>query len=472
MAVQELRPYQREAIDAAKAAYRAGKRAILLVAPTGAGKTLLGIKIVEGALAKGGNVLWLAHREELLTQARDRLMANGIERVGIIASGLRSINARVQVASVQTLASRMRRGLPPASVVVFDEAHHFVAAQWGTVATHYRASAVLGLTATPERGDGKPLGDLFDHLVPVSSVRALQDTIDEGTGRRVLVPCVVWRPSSPTKKLSQDPVAAYLSRAPGERAFVFCSNVQHAELTAAMFVEHGVPATTIHADTPWLLRRARIEAFKSQSTAPLLAVGSLEPAPLALCNVYCLTEGVDVPEASVCILARGCGHVGMYLQMVGRVLRSASGKERAVLLDLRGASHKHGLPEAAREWSLDGKAIALAEEEADRKARICKECGAEFDDWACTADGRRVCPSCGFAGPPIALPEVSLRELHVAGSGAVDKERASVLVHLAERAVDRGYKPGWIAHQYAERFGNFPPFGAAQQAFDFARGGK
>ena len=196
MAAQALRPYQQQGIDAAKQAYRGGARAILAVCPTGGGKTRIGVEFVKGALRKGGNVIWLAHREELLTQARDRLIADGIDRVGLIASGQRTVNARVQVASVQTLAARMNKGLPPASVVVFDEAHHFVAAQWGAVAAAYKDSTILGLTATPQRGDGRPLGDLFDHLVPISSVKELQATIDPVTGRAVLVPCVIWRPST------------------------------------------------------------------------------------------------------------------------------------------------------------------------------------------------------------------------------------------------------------------------------------
>ena len=106
---QTLRPYQAEA-------------------------TRLGVEFASQALAKGGSVLWLAHREELLTQARDRLLAEGLPRVGVIAAGEPTINAPVQVASIQTLAARASRGLPPGKVVVFDEAHHYAASTWGEVA--------------------------------------------------------------------------------------------------------------------------------------------------------------------------------------------------------------------------------------------------------------------------------------------------------------------------------------------------
>jgi len=462
---QALRPYQARALDDARAAYRSGSKSVLLVAPTGAGKTRMGVEVASGALAKGRNVLWLAHRDELITQARDRLLAEGLSRVGTIVAGEPTINAPVQVASIQTLVARAKRGLPPAGIVVFDEAHHYAAATWGEVASAYATVPRLGLTATPERGDGVGLGDLFDHIVQVASVRELQETNDPVTGRAVLVPCVTFAPSSPTKDLSQDPVAAYLSRTPGERCFCFCVNVAHAEKTAIAFAGQGVPAATIHADTPWLLRRARLEAFRLQDPAPLREAGVLEPAPLVLCNVYALTEGVDVPEASSCILARGCGHPGMMLQMVGRVLRSAPGKERATFIDLRGVVHKLGLPEADREWSLEGKAAKLAEKDRDVKLKECPACGAMVGMWKADRMGWRICPICRERVSPPEAPQVAPRELHQMGAAASPAAKRATLATLAKVAVVRGRKPGWIAFAYKEKFGTFPPFGAAREAY-------
>jgi superfamily II DNA or RNA helicase len=458
---QPLRPYQAEALRAARDAYRAGKRAILLVAPTGAGKTRMGVELVNSAIAKGGTALWLAHREELLLQARDRLRAEGLARVGVIASGEPLVNAPVQVASVQTLAARAHRGLPPGRVVIFDEAHHYAAERWGQVAAAYRDSAILGLTATPERGDGKALGDVFDHVIPVSSVRELQ-------ALGVLVPCVTFAPASATKDLAQDPVAAYLARTPGERAFVFCANVAHAERVALSFQAQGVQAATIHADTPWLLRRARLDAFKLQRPYPLLCAGTLEPPPLVLCNVYTLTEGVDVPEASSCILARGCGHAGMMLQMVGRVLRAAPGKTKATLIDLRGVVHKLGLPEADRVWSLEGRAISLHERERDRPLKPCPNCAGMVASWSTDADGWRTCPLCQQRISPPDLPKVAIREIRPMGTAAPPEEQDRVLRRLASTAARRGFKAGWVAHKYRDRFGSWPPYGAAQRALDAA----
>jgi superfamily II DNA or RNA helicase len=362
----------------------------------------------------------------------------------------------VQVASVQTLSAQHKKGrqLPPASVLIADEAHHYAADDWGEILSLIRdrdgnTPALLGLTATPERGDGRPMGrdagGVFDTLIPVSSVRELQ-TLD------VLVPCVTYAPDHKVKALSREPVQAYQEHGAGERAFVFCGNVAHAESVAETFRAAGVPACTIHADTPWNLRAARLEAFRMQETMPLRRVGSAEPAPLAICNVYTCTEGVDVPEASVCIIARGCGHHGMFLQMVGRVLRAAPGKERAILWDLRGVYHDHGLPECDRVYSLDGKAIVAAEtkEEYPRK---CTGCGAAFLTWAVDrATGARKCPSCGAPAPELGPPEVVEREVFAVGSGADERARADALQRLAVECADKEYAPGWLFHRYRESF--------------------
>jgi superfamily II DNA or RNA helicase len=341
---------------------------------------------------------------------------------------------------------------------VFDEAHHYVADAWGQVAAAYKDSVILGLTATPERGDGRGLGDLFDHLVPVSSVRELQ-------ALGVLVPCITYAPSSPTKDLSADPVAAYLARTPGERAFVFAAGVAHAEKLAIQFCAAGVPAATIHGRTPDILRRARLEAFRLQDPQPLLEAGVVEKAPLVLTNAYVLTEGIDVPEASCCILSRGCGHPGMMLQMVGRVLRAAPGKTRATFIDLRGVVHKLGLPEADREWSLEGKAAKLGDRDRDIKLKTCPSCSGAFAAWAVDSSAWRVCPLCGTR---VAAPDpgaVSPRELHPMGGGASPAARQGALRGLARAASHRaGNRAGWVAHRYHDKFGEWPPRGAALEA--------
>jgi hypothetical protein len=186
----------------------------------------------------------------------------------------------------------------------------------------------------------------------------------------------------------------------------------------------------------------------------LRKLGSAEDAPLVLCNVYTLTEGVDVPAASVCITARGIGHGGMMRQMVGRVLRASPGKSRAIWWDLRGQHHKRkiGLPESDCTYSLEGKAITVTEG-VDDPPRKCNDCGAVFMTWAVDpATGGRRCPSCGAPAPAIELPTVEEREVFAVGSGVNEKTRREALDRLAVRATEMGRKPGWVKHRFAEMF--------------------
>ena len=438
----ELRGYQRRAIEAARKAYREGARALLLVSPTGSGKTTIAAEIMrKPALAGGG--LFLAHRDELITQARARMLAEGFDRVGIVAAGYEpDPGAAVQVAMTPTLLARDPATWPRARVVVLDEAHHAAAEGASAILRHYRETSgpdavLVGLTATPERTDGRALGiddgGVFDSLIQVAQVRELQ-----ALGH--LVPVVTLRPPSPQGELAARPVDAYLEHCPGERAFVFCSHGAHARRTAAEFLEQGVPAAVIDERTKPDARRAILEAFRA---------GEI----LALCNVYTMTEGVDVPAASVVILARGCGSAAMFMQMGGRAMRPslATGKTRMLLIDLRGAVYQHGLLEADRIYSLSGKAIALAGDgEQPLALATCKACGACFEA------GPRECPRCKATAPPLKMPKVKAALLGTIGRIATKDEKRAAFSGFIATAKERGYNPHWASHQYRNMFGVWP----------------
>src|SRR5690606_5163971 len=187
----EPREYQLEAVARARVAVGTkGTDGALgrpcVVMPTGAGKTAVGSILAASAVGKGSRVLWIAHRRELCLQARERLESFGL-RVGmILADEAPDAGAPVQVAGVLSLA---RRGFPPAEVVVIDEAHRGRAASYEKLVSHYRdaGAAVLGLTATPMRGDGRGLHPVFTSIV--STV-----TGDELRAQGILVPARVFAP--------------------------------------------------------------------------------------------------------------------------------------------------------------------------------------------------------------------------------------------------------------------------------------
>jgi DNA repair protein RadD len=376
-----LRDYQLRAIVGARAEVRRGNRSVLLVSPTGSGKTAIGSEIVRSAVERGGRVLWLAHRVELLAQAADRLEKCGLT-VGVLApsAGTRAhAFAPVQGASIQTL--RARGELPQASVVVFDEAHHYVARDWGELAKAYASALRIGLTATPERGDGVGLGELFDAIVVVASIRELTDA-----GH--LVPISVVGPPRPLrpKEIAQRPVDAYLASAPGRRCVVFSPHVRAAVEHACEFRGGGVPCVTVFGDMGAAERTRNLQEYESGRVNVIV-------------NVNVLTEGWDSPATSACILARGYGTPGQMLQAVGRILRPARGKTDAILIDLRGVTHEkmHGPPDADRFYSLDGKGIRQTEEEATQ--RLCSVCSAPLGP-----DGS--CPDCQRPVSQLEAPKV------------------------------------------------------------------
>lgn len=376
-----LRPYQQAAFDNVRRACVDLRREapdrpaeVLLVAPTGAGKTAIGCEFLAGAVRKGARALWLAHRTELVDQAVARLAASGI-RAGVVMAGRRGrADEPIQVASVPTLVAR--EAAPEADLLVFDEAHHVAAESWRAVADAYpRARAILGLTATPERSDGAALSPPFRRLVVACQIGEL---VREGW----LLPCDVESPPGPKPRkaaegLAQHPVDAYEQWAKGERAVCFSFLVEEAEEWAAEARRRGIEARAVHGGTPAAERRETLDGLHD---------GRIK----LVTNPMVLTEGWDCPPCSVAIVARGCSAPGLWLQMVGRVLRPSEGRakpgERARVVDLRGHIWAHGHPEEDRVYSLSGRGIRRKSEvwqcescgaANELKAETCTDCGEE-----------------------------------------------------------------------------------------------
>jgi len=301
---------------------------------------------------------------------------------------------------------------------VFDECHHVVADTWARIAAAYSASHLLGMTATPQRSDGSPLGDVFDSIVVGATVAQL-------TALGHLVPCRIWAPPGvlDAAELATTPLQAYQQHGEGDRAVIFCATVDHAERTAEEFIAAGVPAEAVHGKLGADERKQRLGRLASGQTR-------------VICNVFVLTEGWDLPAVAVCVLARKPQFAGTYLQMVGRVLRPAPGKSTATLLDLCGSSLAHGPPEMDRTYTLDGKGIAAVKREPIRQ---CPHCGGVFMQ---TADG--MCPQCGMK-----LPFKKVKAPESVGVGLVESKGAVDQLLLNLRAAARRHSDGWVerAHQ-------------------------
>jgi len=425
----DLRGYQRGGVNRVLGKFRDGITKVCFVLPTGGGKSVCASEIVGRARFAGARVLAICHRRELVEQ----LCGHFGPEAGAICPGFdRRPDAPIQVATIQTLLASGER--PQAELLIADECHHLASGgEWQSLAEDYTGVRTVGLTATPSRGDGRPLGDMFDDIVVGAQY---SDLIKSGH----LVPCRVFQPVKALPGgLAALPTEAIKKHAVGQM-FVFCRDVEHAYKTCADLNSNGIKSEVIEGNTPTKERDRHLQLFR-------------EGEITAIVNVYTMTEGVDFPSATTCVIARTVGHASTYLQMVGRVLRPAPGKKEAVLIDLSGASLVHGLPTEDRQYSLCGKPISPVSEEG---VRVCLSCGYTYQS------GPGPCPNCGeFQTDLREKVEVQIysQELREVYSGADTPAQAKYreLKRLSELALSRGWDFSWVAKQYKTLFNEVVP---------------
>jgi superfamily II DNA or RNA helicase len=436
-----LWPHQEKAMKQTIAAFAKGHTAVCVVMSTGAGKTRLGGAFAERHLFKkaDGSVLWVAHREELVAQAFDDLTALGLSCGVIQANPTRECNPfrPVQIASTQTL---LARGMTPnATMFILDEFHHYASDKWEELAMVYRKRKVplIGLTATPIRGDGRGFEGLMDTLVCPVTMREL---IDQG----FLVPFTLVHPPRKLRsdQIAQKPVDAYLEHARGRKAIVFAANIKAAEEYKQQFWGVGVPAGMVWGDMEIGLRRRVLDDYKT---------GKLQ----VLTNVGVLTEGFDDRPTSCIILARSVGPLSLYLQMMGRGLRASpeTGKVDAVLIDLHGSVEVHGPPDLDRNWTLEGDGREVAKNLEQSGAKFCPGCNVTLEG------DERICDLCFIARPEAMPPDVVGIKLvkYAAKLREPDSVRRAYFDKLKAIAVAKGYDR-WQPHQkYKAIYGERPP---------------
>lgn len=455
-----LRDYQRRDLERLRDAFRHSATGVLYQAPTGSGKTVLFAEIVRGAVRKNPPVWIIVHRQELADQCSRALTALDLPHGYLAAGRAFALDAPALVASVQSLMRRLGR-LPPPRLIVLDEAHHAVAGSWNKVLAACPGARILGVTATPERLDGKGLGvssgGPFDALTTGPTVESL-------TAAGWLAPSKVYVPpqiadlaalkvrggdfrkeelaarmDKPT--VTGDAVAHYGRLCPGRPAIAFCTSIKHAEHTADAFRAAGWRAESIDGTLPDRARRQRIA---------MLGDGRLH----VLTSCELISEGVDVPIVTAAILLRPTQSLGLHLQQVGRVLRPAPGKDAAIILDHVGNCLRHGFPDDPREWSLEGRPAKRKGAEGRQPMRICQTCFAAF----------RPAPACPYCGAVYHATEREIEEVEGDLREATEMDRQALRVQqrrevgrardreaLERIAAERGYKPGWVDYIMSAR---------------------
>jgi DNA repair protein RadD len=469
-----LHLFQKDLVEKIETAIATCAGKMILVLPTGGGKTVVASALIKRLVAQYRPVLFLAHRREIINQTCAKLHLNGVSHGIIMAGADQNLRpqALVQVASIDTLRARalnretMR--LPPADVVFIDEAHHARALTYGRVIDAYPDAVIIGMTATPVRGDGKGLGNIFRQMIEGPQVKELID-LD------VLVRPRLYAPVDPdlkgvrtqagdyvinqlasrmnTDQLVGDIVAHWLRHGEQRRTVCFAVDVAHSVHIRNEMIAAGVRAEHIDANTPIKEREAILARLASGETE-------------VVTNCMVLTEGWDMPEVGCCILARPTKQMGLYRQMIGRVLRAACDKKDAIVLDHAGACFRHGLPEDHVAWTLstDKQAVNPTHERRKRgeepKLRKCPACQAVMTAPPCAA--------CGWMPKPRARDvEFAEGELGLVRGGRAQapayssEDRARWHGMFAYIARERGYSPKFANAKHMEKFGAWPPYGAA-----------
>lgn len=462
--IRVLRAYQDLAFAAIRAAFAAGARAVLFVLPTGGGKTVVFSFVAKAAALLGSRVCIIVHRDNLLLQASRSLSDCGISH-GIIAPGHTRTSDLVQIASVQTLARRLERY--EFDLLILDEAHHAVAGTWGKIIAAYPNAFVLGVTATPARTDGRGLAEIFETMVLGPSIGELIEQgylvrpIVYGSKKKIDLSRVAIRGGDYDRKqleaavdttsVTGDAIAEYTRLCPGAAAVVFCVSVKHAEDVAADFRAAGYSFQAIHG---------RMDLSEIRLAIEQLQTGVLQG--ITSCDL--ISEGFDCPNIRAAIVLRPTQSEALYIQQVGRALRPAPGKDRAIIIDHADNWFNHGGPAAERSWTLEGV------KKKPRRGSMpafptlqCPKCYA-------THAPAPVCPGFNPDGSPCGhvyaiavssdMPDTKAGELAEVAAELLRKKekkekirRARTLEELQAIAADYGYKPAWASILYQQRGG-------------------
>jgi DNA repair protein RadD len=468
-ALRPLREHQSRAIAGLRQSLLTGHSRPMLQMPTGSGKTLTAAHIVSGALGKGKRVAFVVPRKALIDQTIREFEREGISAIGVMQAAHLRTDSRmpIQVCSAQTLA---RRKLPEADLVIVDEAHemHASVLRW---IVDLPGVPFIGLSATPwARG----LGKHYDNLIIPTTTQELID-------KKFLSPFVAFAPSDPDlsgvrtvagdfqqdeladamdkAEITGDIVREWLKRGENRPTFVFCVNIRHAQNICERFREAGVAAEHMDCDTPsgddsydpdpaGETRRDIFARFSSSKTT-------------VICNVNVLTTGVDLDVRCI-VDAQPTKSRILFVQKIGRGLRTATGKDKCVIIDHAGNHLRLGrVTDIRQDYLDDGKKRDGSEnkkESIEPRPKLCPECKAVL------AYRARDCSACGaqiIAFTEVHEAEGELVEFGSRKSGAraadpVDKEQFYAELKWIQRK--KGYVSGWCWHQFQARFkGEKPP---------------
>lgn len=395
------------------------------VAPTGSGKTIMLSAVVGQVLGgNGAKACVLAHRDEITAQNVDKfLKVNPGVSVSVVDAAQKTWTGKTVFAMVQTLSRRRNlESMPPLDLLVIDEAHHAHAATYRRIIEAARELnpnlKLYGVTATPNRGDGKGLRDIFDNCADQITLSEMIASGQLVRPRTFVIDLGIQNELGRVRRLvdeyDMNEVAAIMDHSPlteavvknwrekagDRRTVVFCSTIEHARHVAEAFETSGVSTALVMGETPDENRRNIFRRLED---------GSLQ----VLVNVAVATEGWDCPPISCVVLLRPCSHKSTMVQMIGRGLRKIEPdkypdivKTDCIVLDFGTSSLIHGSLE--QEVDLDGEEEKEKSGKDEAPLKMCPDC-------ECHVPLRvRECPFCGHEFPQLSKPKLgdfTMREI-------------------------------------------------------------
>ena len=451
-----LRPKQQDLYERTRQSMINGHNAPLIVAPCGFGKTVLFSYFTRKVIEKGKRVIILAHRDELIDQISKTLNEFQVGHSFIAAGRYCSPRCLVHVASVFSMVKRLNK-IPKPDVIIIDEAHNFCdGGTWSKIFNAYPEAWRIGVSASPLRLSGEPLGDAFDDLIIGPTTRELIDAGDLCEYRlfgakNIDTSKIHTQMGDFNKKelnnamdkavITGNAVAEYTKYCAGKRAIVFCCSIKHAENVAEEFRKAGYRSDIIEGRMDKIRRKRLVESFRN---------GELQ----VLTSVNVISEGFDLPAIEVAIMLRPTRSLRLWIQQSGRALRNSPGKKEAFILDHAGNSERLQFwPCDTYDWSLDGKK-KKEKEDTGPKIRLCSGCFGANESW------RKICKYCNKEFVTVGRePDKEEGDLHEIDVHAIRKNKrmeegmCKTLEELEELAERRGYKKGWARIRWNARQG-------------------
>lgn len=425
-------------MDRTRKAYIQGFKSPCVVAPCGAGKSVIISDITRMTTDKGNRVLFLVHRKELIDQIQNTFQKNEVNM------------SLVEFGMVQTIVRRLEKTVKP-SLIITDESHHGLAASYRKIYDYFNDVLRLGFTATPIRLNGSGLGDINDILIEEVNAEWLIEN-------NFLSPYKYYAPklidtsllklnslhefstnsidkAMDGKTIYGDIVKHYQELATGEQAICYCHSIEASKMAKQEFLVQGIVAEHIDAQTPKTERDEIIKKFRNKEIQ-------------VLTNVDLIGEGFDVPDCSTVIMLRPTQSLSLYIQQSMRGMRYKPGKT-SIIIDHVDNVRRFGLPDQKRHWSLNTKKKDSKETEV--KIKQCESCFAVYPS------DLKECPECGYK-PEVKhvneyemdksakLEEITKEDIHIVLDFR-DPSDCNNMGELFELAKHRGYKRGWAYHQ-------------------------